>query len=99
MLTSSEKGRPIASRVKGRPALVKRLRALLLAVHRFARGRARSSADIQWSAAMLDVLTTALRTAEGNERGDVALMGPPTPGTQVLPSAEWVRQMSQERGG
>jgi hypothetical protein len=39
MLAPRERPR-IVHRVKGRPVLLKRLRALLLAVHRFGRGRA-----------------------------------------------------------
>src|SRR4029453_3074375 len=67
MLTASEKGHEM-SRIKGRPALVKRLRGLLIAVHRFGRVRARTSDDIQWTAALLDALYGALSKAEDTGR-------------------------------
>ena len=52
------------SRVKGRPALVRRLRGLLVAVHRFAKHRATSRADLWWSARTVDALTAALDVAD-----------------------------------
>jgi hypothetical protein len=55
--------RPV-SRVKGRPALVRRLRALLLAVARCAKHRARTHDELVWSARVLDALTVTLDTAD-----------------------------------
>jgi hypothetical protein len=68
MLTTLEKGRPIASRIKGRPALVKRLRALLIAVHRFGNRRAHTASDVLWCATLLDALTSALAAADGEHK-------------------------------
>ena len=64
MLTTAEKGTPIASRVKGKPALVKSLRSLLIRVHRYGRCRARRAEDLQWTAELLDALYAALSKAE-----------------------------------
>jgi len=60
-------GRYLVSRIPGRQALERRLRGVLIAVHRFARGRAMTAADVQWCARAIDGLTTAL--APGQERG------------------------------
>jgi hypothetical protein len=49
-------GRRLVSRVKGRAALEKRLRALLVSVHRFGRCRAATEADRQWTARAIDRL-------------------------------------------
>jgi hypothetical protein len=54
-------------RVKGRPALVRRLRGLLLAVHRYGRARATTADDHQWTARMLDALTVAVTVADPPE--------------------------------
>jgi hypothetical protein len=66
------RGLPLPSRVKGRPALVRRLRGLLLAVHRYARHRATSAADRDWSIRVLDGLADVLRQADphGAPRAD-----------------------------
>jgi hypothetical protein len=56
----------LVTRVKGRQALERRVRALLIAVHRFARCRATSRDDLRWCA----------RTIDGLE----ALLGLPVPG-------------------
>ena len=69
MLTAAERPRCTASRIKGRPALVRSLRGLLLRVHRFGRGRARTPQDMQWAARVLDSLYAALATAEGTTNG------------------------------
>ena len=55
MLTELQ-GQPLPTRVKGRPALVRRLRGLLVAVHRYARHRAATHADQWWSARTIDAL-------------------------------------------
>lgn len=57
-------------RVKGRPALVRRLRGLLLAVHRFGRARATTPDDRAWTAHVLDVLTAALDVADTRPSSD-----------------------------
>ena len=59
--------RPI-HRVKGRPALVRRLRGLLLAVHRYGRARALTADDRHWCACVLDALTAAVETADQRPR-------------------------------
>jgi hypothetical protein len=50
-------------RVKGRAALIRRAQGLLLAVHRFGRGRATSPDDLKWAARAIDQLTTLLADA------------------------------------
>ena len=60
--------RDVRHRVKGKQALEKRLRGLLLAVHRYGRCRARTRAELQWTAKAIDLLTLAL-----NEDGRDAL--------------------------
>ena len=47
--------RRLPSRVRGRAALVRRLRALLVAVHRFGRARARTRAKVAWAARMIEI--------------------------------------------
>lgn len=54
----------VVHRVKGRAALTRRLRALLVAVHRFGRARATTPDDLQWTAHLLDTLTAALDAAD-----------------------------------
>ncbi|MCC7034017.1 MAG: hypothetical protein IT179_14435 [Acidobacteria bacterium] len=58
--------RPV-HRIKGRPALVRRLRGLLLAVHRYGRHRASTDRDRQWAAHLIDHLTATLATADPRE--------------------------------
>ena len=53
-------GRRLHTRIKGRQALVRRLRGLLVAVHRFGRGRARTREELAWYARTIDALTAAL---------------------------------------
>lgn len=53
-------GRQVKHRVKGRPVLERRLRALLIAAHRFARCRATTLDDPRWSAKVIDGLTATL---------------------------------------
>ena len=57
-------GRRLASRVKGRAALTRRLRGLLIAVHRYARQRARTVEELRWTARLIDALTVALNVAD-----------------------------------
>lgn len=63
-------------RVKGRPVLVRRLRGLLVAAHRFARARATSADDRLWAARCIDVLTDAVARVDP---GSVSVTGPDTP--------------------
>jgi hypothetical protein len=56
--------RDVRQRVEGRPELEKRIRAVLVAVHRFGRCRAATDADRGWTARMIDTLTDAITTAE-----------------------------------
>jgi hypothetical protein len=67
MLSLSERPRPIASRIQGRAVLLKRLRRLLLATHRFGRGRARTPEDVAWAGGLLDALYAALGVAEARQ--------------------------------
>ena len=55
-------------RVKGRPALVRSLRSLLIRVHRFGKGRARTHEDVLWTARTVDVLSAALDVADPRPR-------------------------------
>jgi hypothetical protein len=64
VLTAAERPRSTASRIRGKGAIVRSLRGLLLRVHRFRRGRARTESDIRWAAAMLDGLAAVLAVAE-----------------------------------
>jgi len=48
------------SRVKGKAQLVRRLRGLLIAVARFAHGRATTREDCLWAARTIDGLTVLL---------------------------------------
>jgi len=50
-------------RVKGRPALLRRLAALRIAVHRFQQYRATTDDDRRWSQRVADALDAACRTA------------------------------------
>ena len=59
---------PVIHRIKGKAALVRRLRGLLLAVHRFGRGRARTHEDTLWTARVLDALQAALDVADPRPR-------------------------------
>ena len=48
MRDSDRFGRRMVSRVKGRPALERRLRGVLIAVHRFGRQLAHTTDEIGW---------------------------------------------------
>jgi hypothetical protein len=60
-------GRRLVSRVKGRPALEKRIRRLLVAAHRYGRHRACSRADVLWYAKAIDGLQALLQ--DGPQEG------------------------------
>ena len=53
-------GSRMHSRIKGRAALIRRMRGLLIAVARFAHGRATTREDCLWAARMIDGLTVLL---------------------------------------
>lgn len=55
-------GRRMRTRVKGIPALEKRARGLLLAVHRYGRCRAATPAEVRWTARAIDALTGLLES-------------------------------------
>jgi hypothetical protein len=57
----------IPRRITGRPALERRCRALLLAIHRFGRGRATTRPDVLWAARAIDSLTVLL---DSHQQGD-----------------------------
>lgn len=59
----------LPSRVHGRQVLARRLRGLHIAVHRFARCRARSAADHRWAARLVDALAAALAVADAADPG------------------------------
>jgi hypothetical protein len=54
----------VLHRVKGRPVLIRSARSLVLRVHRYGRARARTPAEIRWTARALDALDVALRAME-----------------------------------
>jgi len=62
-------GRSMRTRVKGRPALVRRLTALLVATQRFGVLRASTDDDRRWAAKVIDALVTALGVARGELAG------------------------------
>ena len=66
--------RPL-SRVKGHSALLRRLRGLLVAAHRFGRHRATSSAERHWAARLVDGLTA---TVVACDPGGLSASGPGT---------------------
>jgi hypothetical protein len=63
---------PGPSRVKGRPVLERRTRALLIAVTRFGEHRARTTDERRWAATMAGSLSILLGIgpSETPERGD-----------------------------
>lgn len=54
----------VLHRVKGRPVLIRSARSLVLRVHRYGLARARTPAEIRWTARALDALDIALRVME-----------------------------------
>jgi hypothetical protein len=53
-------GRHLHTRIRGRQALERRLRGVLIAVCRFSRGRATSARDVLWAARAVDAITDLL---------------------------------------
>ena len=56
--------RAMRTRVKGRPALIRRLHGLRLAVSRYGRLRAETDADRRWAACLADALDAAAAVAD-----------------------------------
>lgn len=54
----------VRHRIKGKPALIRSARGLLLRVHRYGRGRAATSADLRWAARAIDALDVAVRVMD-----------------------------------
>lgn len=54
----------LPSRIRGRASLLRRLRALLLAAHKFGRGRACTPDDLAFAAQLIDGLTSTLAAAD-----------------------------------
>lgn len=67
MLTATERPRGVASRIKGRASITRRVRALLIATHRYGRLRAVRTSDYRWTAAVLDALSSTLEIAESHD--------------------------------
>jgi hypothetical protein len=68
----------VLSRCRGKAALTRRLRGLLLSVHRYQRARVATDADARWSARLADDLQVALSHAD-----------PPRPCAASHRRAEW----------
>lgn len=64
MLT--ERPRGLASRIRGKDSICRRLRALLIAIHRYGRVRARTRDDLEWAGHVIARLEAVLETAEGH---------------------------------
>ena len=67
MLTTAEKGTATASRVRGKAAITRSLRLLLIRTARYGNRRAQRASDFKWSARMIDSLTQTLRVAESHD--------------------------------
>lgn len=52
------------SRIKGKASLLRRLRALLLASHRYGRHRAASHDEVMFAARLIDGLTSTLQAVD-----------------------------------
>lgn len=66
MLPELVKG-SLPRRVVGRPALERRIRLLLIAVHRYGRARARTRDELHWAARTIDGLTALLHGEGGHD--------------------------------
>jgi hypothetical protein len=88
MLTFAEKSRPIASRIQGRTRIAKRLRSLLLAVHRYGRCRASRTADYRWTASVLDALYSTLAVAESHDGRVLTTTKETSDGSQTDPEQD-----------
>jgi hypothetical protein len=77
----------VLHRVKGRPALIRSARGLLLRVHRYGRGRARTHTEVVWSARAIDALDGALSVMDESDasapRGEARLTGQAASGPVV----------------
>ena len=54
----------VPSRIRGRISLLRRLRCLLIAAHRYGRHRAATPDDLVFSAHLIDGLTSTLQTVD-----------------------------------
>ena len=63
MLQASERPRGVASRIKGKPAIVRSLCGLVIRVHRFGQLRASTEDDRRWAVQLLDDLQAILERA------------------------------------
>lgn len=63
MIAQSERHRSGVGRVRGRGAIVRSLRWLLIRVYRFGSHRATSQEECAWAARLADDLSSALRAA------------------------------------
>jgi hypothetical protein len=74
MLTNSERGPRAPSRIAGRGAIVRSLRALVFRVGRYTEYRARTADEARWSAVLFDALQSAYQaaTADADVRADLA---------------------------
>ena len=94
MLSAAERGHAVASRVKGRLSIERRIRALLISVHRYARHRARKGSDLRWSAVLIDSLTSALEVAASHDGRLTA--GRQTPTADQSPCSNVSRTTGQD---
>ncbi len=62
-------GRHLRRSIAGRQVLTRRLQRALLAVHRFARGRATTPDDRRWAACTIDALNQLLGVADTRPKG------------------------------
>jgi hypothetical protein len=76
----------VLHRVRGQSALLRSARSLQLRVHRYSRSRARTPAEIKWTARALDALDLVVRAME-EQPGAPATTAAQTWGAP--PSATW----------
>jgi hypothetical protein len=69
----------VLHRIKGKSTLIRSVRGLLLRVHRYGRGRARTPGDVRWAARALDALDRALSVMDESDasapQGEARLTG------------------------
>jgi hypothetical protein len=58
----------VVTRVKGKAAITKSLRSLLIRTHRYGRHRAATPEDLGWAAQLIDALTAAVETADRDDQ-------------------------------
>jgi hypothetical protein len=67
------------SRIKGRASLLRRLRALVIAAHRFGRHRTATREDCAFAGALVDGLTALLHTVDPSARAGETAPRPHSP--------------------